>query len=132
MKRRLFLPVLSLALAALFLYGCVAKPEAPSFEKISAEEAHTMMAESNDFILVDVRTDAEYNEAHIEGALLFPNESIDEAAAAQALPDKDARIIVYCRSGRRSAEAAGKLAALGYTGVYDMGGIIDWTYGTVH
>lgn len=100
------------------------------YQTIDAEEARRMMDDSAFFVLVDVRTEEEYKEAHIEGALLLPNEEI-ETSAADLLPDKGATILVYCRSGRRSAEAAKKLAEMGYTAIYDFGGIIDWPYGTV-
>lgn len=96
-----------------------------SYHKISAQVAKEMM-ESQDVIIVDVRTQAEYNEGYIENAILIPNESISEAP--RELPDKDAIILVYCRSGNRSKQAADKLVALGYTNIYDFGGIIDWPY----
>ncbi len=101
-----------------------------AYETIDAEQAKRMMDDSASFVLVDVRTNEEYMEAHIEGALLLPNEEI-ETSAADVLTDKSATILVYCRSGRRSAEAAKKLAEMGYTAIYDFGGIIDWPYGTV-
>ena len=78
-------------------------------------------------IVLDVRTEAEFAEAHIPGAQLLTNETITEAPAG--IP-KDAQLLVYCRSGRRSAEAAQKLLALGYEHVYDFGGIIDWPFET--
>ena len=96
-----------------------------SYHKISAQVAKEMM-ESQDVIIVDVRTQAEYNEGYIENAILIPNESISEAP--RELPDKDAIILVYCRSGKRSKEASDKLVSLGYTNIYDFGGIIDWPY----
>lgn len=96
-----------------------------SYHKISAQEAKEMM-QSQDVIIVDVRTQAEYNEGYIENAILIPNESISEAP--RELPDKNAIILVYCRSGNRSKQAADKLVALGYTNIYDFGGIIDWPY----
>lgn len=96
-----------------------------SYHKISAQEAKEMM-ESQDVIIVDVRTQAEYNEGYIENAILIPNESISEAP--RELPDKDAIILVYCRSGKRSKEASDKLVSLGYNNIYDFGGIIDWPY----
>ena len=99
-------------------------------QKISAEEARQMMEGTQDYILVDVRTEEEYKEAHIEGAVLIPVDVIG-ARAAEELPDMDAVIFVYCRSGVRSAQAAETLAGLGYTQVFDMGGINGWPYGTV-
>lgn len=97
--------------------------------KITAEEGKKML-DAGGVTLVDVRTAEEYAEKHIEGALLVPNEEIGDTMPA-LLPDQNATILVYCRSGRRSAEAAAKLAKLGYTKLYDMGGIKDWPYETV-
>lgn len=99
------------------------------YTKITAEEGKKML-DAGGVTLVDVRTAEEFAAGHIEGAINVANESIG-TEMPEALPDKDATIVVYCRSGRRSADAAAKLAAIGYTQVYDMGGIIDWPYGTV-
>lgn len=93
--------------------------------KISAEEAKEKMSEAN-VVIVDVRTQEEYEVGHIENSLLIPNESIVDNP--QELDDLDATILVYCRSGNRSAQAAKKLVELGYTQVYDFGGIIDWPF----
>ncbi len=92
-------------------------------------EMDTLAAEGQPFILLDVRRADEYAEGHIEGAILLPNEEIG-SERPEILPDLDTPLYVYCRSGRRSLEAAKKLAAMGYT-VFDFGGIIDWQYGTV-
>ena len=108
--------------------GCSqTKAQQTTYRKISAEEAHKMMSESKDFILLDVRTEAEYREIHIPGALLIPDYEI-KARAEKELPDKNRVIFIYCRSGRRSANAARELANLGYTNVYDFGGISGWLY----
>ena len=80
--------------------------------------------------LLDVRAKYEYDEAHIEGALLLPYDTIT-AESPELPPEKDDTVIVYCRSGRRSAIAAATLAELGYTDIYDLGGIQDWPYETV-
>jgi phage shock protein E len=105
---------------------------APSsaYHKISAMEAMEMMESSDEYILVDVRTEAEFIEQRIEGALLIPDNQI-KTEAERLIPDKDALLLVYCRSGRRSAAAAKELVQLGYTRVYDFGGILDWSYATV-
>lgn len=92
---------------------------------IDAEKAMEMMASGNPYTLVDVRTQEEFDDGHIEGALLLPNDQL-ETLAAEQLPDKDAVILVYCRSGNRSAAASELLVELGYTNVYDFGGIMDW------
>jgi len=96
-----------------------------SVNKIDAEIAMEMMASGDSYVLVDVRTQAEFDEGHIEGALLLPNDQI-ETLAIEQLTDKDAVILVYCRSGNRSAIASQLLIDLGYTNIYDFGGITDW------
>ncbi len=96
---------------------------------LTAAEAKARLDSGDPVVVLDVRTQAEYSEGHIPGALCLPNETIGGAAPA-ALPDKDAEILVYCRSGRRSAEAARKLTELGYTRVFDFGGIQSWPYET--
>ncbi|MDR2581252.1 MAG: rhodanese-like domain-containing protein [Fibromonadaceae bacterium] len=95
------------------------------YKKISAEEAKTIMSESSEYILLDVRTAEEFKERHIEGAILIPRTEIKKRAAIE-LPNKDALILVYCRSGRRSSAAAQELASMGYVNVQDFGGINDW------
>lgn len=101
-----------------------------SYRKIGAEEAKSLMEDGDPYVLVDVRTPEEFKEGHIEGALLLPDYEV-EASAAKLLPDKDARILLYCRTGRRSESAAKTLVAMGYTNVVDFGGITDWPYETV-
>ena len=101
-------------------------PGKAEYRKISAEEAYEMMA-SQEVVVVDVRTQEEYDGGHIESAVLVPDESIG-SEMPEALPDKEATLLIYCRSGRRSKDAAQKLLALGYQNVYDFGGVIDWPY----
>ena len=101
-------------------------PSKAAYHKIRAEEAYEIMA-SQEVVLVDVRTREEYESRHIENAVLVPNESIG-SEMPEALPDKEATLLVYCRSGRRSKDAAQKLLELGYQSVYDFGGVIDWPY----
>lgn len=96
------------------------------YRKITAKEAYEKM-QSGGVTVVDVRTKAEYDEGHIPGAILLPNENIG-STAPEELPEKDAVILVYCRSGRRSRKATEKLLTIGYRNVYDFGGIIDWPY----
>ena len=99
------------------------------YRKISVEEAKKILDEDANAILLDVRTEAEFKEIHIPGATLLPlNEMNDNAA--KVLPHKNAVILVYCRSGRRSRSAANTLISMGYTNVYDIGGINDWPYET--
>lgn len=103
--------------------------EETAYRKITAQEAKELM-DAGGVTVVDVRTAEEYAAGHIPDALLVPNETIGDTQPA-ALPDQDAVLLVYCRSGRRSEDAARKLAALGYKTVYDFGGILDWPYDTV-
>ncbi len=100
------------------------------YHKLTPEEAKARMDAGGEFIILDVRTEEEYNEKHIEGAVLLPNEEIGDTQP-ELLPDKNAEILIYCRSGRRSKEAAEKLVAMGYMNVYDFGGINDWPYDNV-
>lgn len=100
-----------------------------AYRKIDAEEARKMM-EAGGVTVVDVRTAEEYAEAHIEGAILLPVETIGDEPPEE-LPDSDAAILVYCRTGRRSKAASDQLVALGYQNVHDFGGIVDWPYETV-
>ena len=97
---------------------------------ITAEEAKKLMDSEEGCIILDVRTREEYDQGHIPGAILIPNTEI-EAKAADLLPDKEQLILVYCRSGRRSKLAAQSLAALGYTNIRELGGILDWPYEVV-
>lgn len=139
MRKRLLI----LLAAGLLLTGCITITNVPgeetsgaaeestearkdSFTRISQETAKQMMAADDGHVIVDVRRKDEYESGHIPGAILIPNESIG-AKMPKELPDLDQVILVYCRSGRRSAEAAQKLYNMGYTNVYEFGGIIDWT-----
>ncbi|MCL2282006.1 MAG: rhodanese-like domain-containing protein [Fibromonadales bacterium] len=101
-----------------------------SVRKISGEDAHKMMSEMKDFVLLDVRTESEFKEKRIQGAILIPDFEI-KTRAEKELKNKNQVIFVYCRSGRRSANAAEELAKMGYTKVYDFGGILDWKRETV-
>lgn len=96
------------------------------YQQVTQEEARRIMDEAADYIILDVRTEEEYDAGHIPGAINIDNEDIG-TEALPALPDRDQLILVYCRSGRRSKEAAEKLAAMGYTHVVEFGGIMTWT-----
>jgi len=95
------------------------------YTQISQDKAAEMMAVDDGHVIVDVRREDEYAEGHIPGAILIPNESIVDTPPEE-LPDFDQIILIYCRSGRRSKEAAQKLADMGYSNVYEFGGIITW------
>ena len=124
-NKRFLLMLLALAL----LFGCVGCSDGGSatYEKISGAEAKALMDSESGYIIIDARTQSEYDEGHIPGAILIPEYEIS-ARAEKELPDKDQLILVYCRSGRRSKIAAEELVKLGYTNVKDFGGIIDWEY----
>ena len=101
-----------------------------TYEQITAEQAKEIMDTEQDYIIIDARTEEEFAEGHIENAILIPEYEIKDRAEKE-LPDKDALILVYCRSGRRSKIASEELVKLGYTNVKEFGGIIDWPYETV-
>ena len=96
------------------------------YQQITQEEAARIMEEETGYIILDVRTEEEYDDGHIPGAINIANEDIGTDELPE-LPDKDQVLLVYCRSGRRSKEAAEKLVALGYTQVLEFGGIMTWT-----
>ena len=103
--------------------------ESAGYQTITPAEAKERIGQDG-VVLLDVRTAEEYSEQHIEGAILLPVDEIAEKAGS-VLPDKTATIIVYCRSGNRSAVASRLLVGMGYKNVYNMGGISDWPYETV-
>ena len=118
--------LLPIFISTLFLVGCAVPAEQEiSYRQITMDEAVAMMEEEEGYIILDVRTAAEFDEKHIPGAINIPNETIGTEAIPE-LPDKDQLILVYCRSGNRSKQASEKLVKLGYTNVVEFGGIIDW------
>ena len=118
--------LLPIFITALLLVGCAAPTEREvSYRQITMDEAVAMLEEEEGYIILDVRTAAEFDEKHIPGAINIPNEAIGTDAILE-LPDKDQLILVYCRSGNRSKQASKKLVKLGYTNVVEFGGIIDW------
>ncbi|MGL4606246.1 MAG: rhodanese-like domain-containing protein [Eubacteriaceae bacterium] len=125
--------ILSIGCLLLVLGGCSqSKGEQvkANFTKISSEEAKEMMDTQKDLVVVDVRTKEEYEGGHIKNAILMPLQEI-EALAPEQLKNKEETILVYCRSGQRSAAASGMLASMGYTNVFDFGGINNWQYEVV-
>ena len=124
MKR--MIPVL---LSLLLLAGCGGGEETVSYRQISQEEAKEMM-DTQEVIILDVREQDEYDSGHIPDAVLLPVGTIDEDAAAAVIPEKDSTVLVYCRSGNRSKTASVTLAELGYTNIYEFGGIKTWPYET--
>ena len=113
-------------------FGCVGCSDGGSatYEQISGAEAKALMDSESGYIIIDARTQEEYDQGHIPGAILIPEYEIADRAEKE-LHDKSQLILVYCRSGRRSKIAAEELVKLGYTNVKEFGGIIDWEYETV-
>ena len=118
--------LISMMLSAILVSSCGAPGSSSSgYRQISMDEAVKMMRDEKNYIILDVRRPDEFAEGHIPGAINVPNEEIGTAEIAE-LPAKKQLILVYCRSGRRSKEAAEKLAKLGYTNIVEFGGILDW------
>ena len=115
----------------LLLAGCGGNAADGSYQQITQEEAKEMM-DSQEVIILDVREQDEYDSGHIPGAVLLPVGSINETTAAEVIPDKDSTVLVYCRSGNRSKTASSALAELGYTNIYEFGGISAWPYRKEH
>ena len=125
MKKLVFL-----LLAVMLLTACgqdIENDQGAVYVNITAEEAKEIMDSEEGYIILDVRTQEEYDQGHIPGAIVISHEEIAEKAN-EMLPDKDQLILVYCRSGRRSKIAAEALVELGYTNIKEFGGIIDWPY----
>ena len=120
--------ILPLLLSLLLLAGCGGNAAA-GYQQITQEEAKAMM-DSQEVIILDVREQDEYDSGHIPGAVLLPVGTIDDTTAAQVIPEKDSTVLVYCRSGNRSKPASAALADLGYTNIYEFGGINTWPYDT--
>ena len=117
-------------LAVMFLTACGQTAENDReaiYMNISAEEAKAMMDSEEGYIILDVRTQEEYDQGHIPNAVLLPLDDI-EGKAPVVLPDRDQLLLIYCRSGRRSKLAAETLVELGYTNIKEFGGILDWPY----
>ena len=117
-------------------FGCVgcstdgSADGSATYDQISGEEAKALMDSESGYVIIDARTQEEYDQGHIPGAILIPEYEIADRAEKE-LPDKNQLILVYCRSGRRSKIAAEELVKLGYTNVKEFGGIIDWEYDIV-
>ncbi len=123
--------ILLFLLSLTLLTGCkTTSGQAKEYQQISMQEAISIMEEEENYIILDVRTIEEYEEKHIPGAINIPNKTIGSEEIPE-LPDKEQRILVYCRSGNRSKQAAAKLAALGYINITEFGGINDWPGETV-
>ena len=125
MKR--IIPIILILLFFFFFCSSGKKEQnTAAYKQISQEEAKEMMDRADGHVIVDVRRQDEYDAGHIPGAILIPNESIG-CDSPEALPDYDQIILIYCRTGNRSKQASEKLAAMGYTNIYEFGGINTWT-----
>ena len=121
--------ILPLLLCLLLLTGCGGNAADGSYEQITQETAKEMM-DTQEVIILDVREQDEYDSGHIHGAVLLPVGTIDENTAAEVIPETDSTVLVYCRSGNRSKTASETLVGLGYTNIYEFGGINTWPYET--
>jgi len=124
-NKRFLIMLLTFALP----FGCVGCSDGGSatYDQINGAEAKALMDSESGYIIIDARTQEEYDQGHIPGAIMIPEYEIADRAEKE-LPDKDQLILVYCRSGRRSKIAAEELVKLGYINVKEFGGIIDWEY----
>lgn len=111
----------------MLLTGCGGGVSKDDYRQISQEEAKNMM-DNQEVIILDVREQEEYDSGHIPGAVLLPVGTIDSDTASAVIPETDATVLVYCRSGNRSKTASSTLAGLGYTNIYEFGGINTWDY----
>lgn len=127
---RKMITFICIVLSAVALASCAGNQTETSYQQISQEEAKNLMDTEESYLILDVRTEEEYGELHIPGAICVPNETISDTPPEE-LPDLEQMILVYCRSGNRSKQAAEKLAAMGYTDIREFGGITTWPYETV-
>lgn len=134
MKNKMIAIILFSMVLIATLAGCSSEKRIANsdntYRKITAEEAKTMMDQQKELIILDVRTAEEFSSGHIQGAINISDTDIT-ATVGELIPDKTETILVYCRSGNRSAKASKELIELGYSDVYDFGGIIDWKYDIV-
>jgi len=131
MKQSKTASLIALVLTAVVAITTACAAPSAGSSLITPEAARTMLSGSPTPVLLDVRTAEEFSTGYIAGAVLLPYDQIDAVSAPRVATDKSAPVIVYCRSGRRSAIAASTLVKLGYKKVFDLGGIASWPYGTV-
>ena len=118
-----------LGLCSISLFSFTACGKTISYTNISPKDALDVIKGDSEAVLIDVRTPEEFRVVHIPGSVLIPDYEIKDKIA-EVVPDKDTTVIIYCRSGNRSRHAAKVLIDMGYTKVFDLGGIIDWPYDT--
>ena len=122
--------MISLLLSLLLLAGCGRNTADGAYQQITQEDDAKEMMDTQEVIILDLREQDEYDSGHIPGAVLLPVGMIDETTAAEVIPETDSTVLVYCRSGNRSKTASSTLAELGYTNIYEFGGINTWPYET--
>ena len=122
--------ILAALFSLLMLLTACGAASSDGYTKISQEEAKEMM-DAGEVLILDVREQEEYDGGHIPGAVLLPLGSINEETAAAVIPEKETVVLVCCRRGKRRKKAANALAELGYTGIYEFGGISTWPYDIV-
>ena len=125
--RKIWIPVLVVLILITACEDSKKNSQEAVYVNITAQQAKEIMNTEQGYIILDTRTQEEYDEGHIPGAILIPHDQI-KAKAERILTDKNQLILVYCRSGRRSKLAAEDLVELGYTNIKEFGGIIDWPY----
>lgn len=130
MRKRILAVLLVSLLSVGLMAGCASPKPTSGYEQITQTQAKALMDSEKDYVILDVRTEDEFASGHIEGAVLIPDYDIGKSAES-VLTNKDQLILVYCRSGRRSKNAASELAAMGYTNIKEFGGINTWEYGIV-
>ncbi|PRR82640.1 rhodanese-like domain-containing protein [Clostridium vincentii] len=128
-KRAILLIMVLIGMLSLISCGKseVVTTEKVTVTKISSEDAKKIMDEDKNIVILDVRTEDEYNSGHIENSILISVDDLEDNAE-EILKDKDQKILVYCRTGNRSNTAGKTLNEMGYTNVYDFGGINSWKY----
>lgn len=122
--------LIAILLSVLMCFCTVSCGQSDKYIKITPQEAKQMMDDGDPYILLDVRTQVEHNLKYIDGSIVIPHKELKDRAPAE-LPDKNARILVYCATGVRSETASRILSDMGYNNVYDFGGIDKWGYETV-
>lgn len=120
MRKNIILVVVTILIVA-FCSGC-----SNNYKHLSVEEAMDMMKTAKNYMIVDVRSQEEYDKRHIPGAVLVPINDL-KAGKFDALPDKNQTLMIYCWTGRRAETAAQILIDNGYTNVYELGGLVNWT-----
>ena len=127
MVKKIVLNSLKVAVVGYILFSAFSSN---GYQVLDQDTAYKQLQDDNSIHLIDVREPHEFNAGHIDGAQLIPLGTIEDSFSL-FIPQKDTKIFIYCRSGNRSAEAAKKLVSMGYTNVFDIGGIITWEYGIV-